>query len=182
MVKPGFLRGRGTLARVAMSLLGLVAPVLFVSTVTASHAWSVPAAASESLAPAFVPTVTTSCYNVSCKGLGPKATNCSADATTIDEFTSGYFRFELRFSHTCWAAWTRVSSSTTDGWRCNNSFAQIRGYQNATDGAASFLGSYSVQSPCPGSNVTKMWPYSNYVRACSSVARDVSPENCTNPH
>jgi hypothetical protein len=153
-------------------LVGVVVGLVFTVPLTAR--------ATTEAAPGVTVAAALSCTAGTCKGKDPEAYGCAADATTLDEFTDGSFRFEMRHSKKCYAVWTRVSSPKgTPGWYCNTTFAQIRGY--TPDDKRK--GVYSVQAHCPGTTWTKMWPFTDWVRTCVSwVWFDNPPDECTSRH
>lgn len=114
------------------------------------------------------PAMAASCSGSGCTGKDPNAQGCSPDARTIDEFTYLGARFELRYSPACFAAWTRVTSSTHH----NTLFAQIR-----TDGNTV----YGVQVTA-GQNFTRMINFAHLVRSCGAAWFDASPWVCTSYH
>ena len=118
------------------------------------------------------------CYDTGCKGRNPSTSGCGGDARTLEEFTDGSFRVELRYSPACYAAWTRITTrSGTPGSFCNATFGQIRGYDIAYD---TRKGVYGTQAACPGQSFTAMWPFSDGVRACVSYYwYDGEPKYCT---
>lgn len=120
------------------------------------------------------------CYGTSCTGQNPSTMGCGVDSRTLEEFTLGQFRVELRHSNTCWAAWTRITTrSTAAPDDCNTAFGQIRGYDLSTDARK---GVHGVQAACPGvqSRNTAMWTYTDGVRACYSYQwYDGEPAACT---
>jgi hypothetical protein len=120
-----------------------------------------------------------SCYAGTCTGKDPQIYGCSDDAITIDEFTAGKARIELRYSESCFAAWTRVTvRQGTEPWMCNLAFAQIRAYTTADKRK----GVYWVQHDCPGTTWTKMWTFTDFVRACNALGPTADPDECTARH
>jgi len=108
------------------------------------------------------------CNGSGCTGHDPQAYGCSGDARTLDEFTDLGARYELRYSPSCFAAWTRVTSPTF----FNTEFAQIR-----TDGNTV----YGVQVT-DGQHWTAMINFAHLVRTCNAVWFTASPTLCTNFH
>jgi hypothetical protein len=119
-----------------------------------------------------------SCYAVDCTGKDPKAAGCDIDATTIDSFVYGFEYYEMRYSSSCHAAWTRVSAPVGSEGNCNTAYAQIRAY----DREDRFVGSFWTQAQCPGQVWTQMVSFGYYVRTCAAYGPDASPYECTNRH
>jgi hypothetical protein len=107
------------------------------------------------------------CRAGSCTGKDPQVQRCAADAQTIDEFTVGRARVELRYSPRCHAAWTRVTSPQ----HYNTIFGQIRGGGHV----------YGVQAT-QGQHWTKMIGRNHQVRACYAIGHTASPSGCTRWH
>ncbi|WP_406085941.1 DUF2690 domain-containing protein [Kitasatospora purpeofusca] len=110
------------LAAVATALGGLAAP-------TASAA---------------PPRVAAGCSGLSCFGLDPANTGCSADGYTVESVGSTKGTIELRYSPSCKANWARISGASAGQWFSvqddNNWFQWWRttgatGYGNMVDGS-----------------------------------------------
>ena len=118
------------------------------------------------------------CTAMSCNGKDPHTTKCDVGATTIDEFTSAVqWRYELRYSSTCNAVWTRLTTKSS-GWCTSTIFGQIRGYDLSSHALKI---SYGVQAPCAGQRAwTKMISFPNYwIRTCEATWFSGSPRVCT---
>ena len=129
------------------------------------------------------PPITPLCWSHGCTGKDPKLSGCEPTSWTLDEFTDGSFRFEMRYSDGCNAVWTRVTTKAgTEGWNCNTAFGQIRAY----DRDDNFLFSYGVQAKCPGAVPgiawTEMVAFPHYVRTCEASWFEGPPRLCTNKH
>ena len=129
------------------------------------------------------------CYNGTCRNIDPNtATNyegvkCTQGAYTKTEFSTGSHRVEMRYSPTCMAVWTRITTlSAAAPTACNVSFGQIvtytpqRVYAYSTGiqaGCAAGSSAYSNMSPFDGV----------LVRSCVGVwynAQPVSGTPCSN--
>lgn len=117
------------------------------------------------------------CSWTSCNGLDPQATGCAVGATTLDDFTYSAY-FELRYSSTCQAVWTRVTSQV----HYSTIFGQIRAYQTYPSSLSSptYL-VYGVQARA-GTYWTAMVSYSYWVRSCASSWFNATPIVCTGVH
>ena len=119
-----------------------------------------------------------SCSWTSCNGLDPHATGCDVGASTMDDFTYSAY-FELRYSSTCHAVWTRVTSQVT----YNTIFGQIRAYQSypTSVNSPTYL-MYGVQARA-GTYWTAMVSYGYWVRSCADDwFSTVAPIVCTAVH
>jgi len=103
---------------------------------------------------AAIPAQAASCYGATCHGKDPQ-TYCNADATTPvpGKWIGGAHQWayiELRYSHSCAAAWGRISHAKP--WNTNNSVSPTAWVIRNTDGA-----SYSCVVPLGGTGCyTKM--------------------------
>lgn len=65
---------------------------------------------------AFVPQAQAAgCYGSSCEGKDPQDQGCSADAKNLTEITGPYGRYQMRYSPTCDAVWTRIVRDSGSG-------------------------------------------------------------------
>ena len=111
------------------------------------------------------------CRAESCTGKSPYTQGCGATAHTIDEFTYGGVRFELRYSPACQAAWTRVTTPR----HFNTLFGQIRGGGHV----------YGVQAKVDrdgNQHSTQMIGTNHRVRTCRAVWFDARPSYCSSFH
>lgn len=120
------------------------------------------------------PAQAASCSRGTCTGKDPKATGCSSSGvTTLDEFTDGGFRVELRYSRTCHAAWTR--------WTVASQLNISRDvYIRRYDANFRQTGSYhTISGTSPGqSGWTRMigkgtYPPLTYFRSCQANATNI---------
>lgn len=117
------------------------------------------------------------CSWASCNGLDPHAMGCDVGASTMDEFTYSAY-FELRYSSTCHAVWTRVTSQVD----YNTIFGQVRAYQTypTSLNSPTYL-VYGVQARA-GTYWTAMVSYGYWVRSCASSWFNAVPIACTAVH
>lgn len=106
------------------------------------------------------------CWNTGCTDKNPTGTSCEADAITktAGSFSEGGFYYEMRYSPSCSAVWTRVTAPA--GGNCNTRFAQIRTYSLST---RSQINADGVQANCYGTRRawTNMMPFDGYwIRSC----------------
>ncbi len=125
------------------------------------------------------PALAAGCSATGCNGKDPMAQGRSSDATTIDEFSYGDVRFELRHSSACVAVWTRVTS----GHNYNTIFGQIRGYTSYPSSLSSPTARIEGVQALQGQQWTRMVSYSYWVRSCRAVWFDATPPvECTPVH
>ena len=110
-------------------------------------------------------TAAVSCHGSTCTGKDPQTSGCGVDATTMDSFTTddGVFYVELRWSYTCWAAWTRIHANSP--CTCAVSFGEIQGFDINT---GRLRADYGIQALAGQSRYTKMVTFDYLVRACYS--------------
>jgi hypothetical protein len=116
------------------------------------------------------PAQAASCYLTSCNDRDPQAMGCSNSATQIiHEFTYYSGRFQLRYSPTCNAMWSRVSNPAgTPPTSCNDEWISLQVLRNNQ-----VIYQLIVQTPCgPGVGWTPMFgsftagANYDYVRTC----------------
>jgi hypothetical protein len=129
------------------------------------------------------------CTGSGCNGQDPNVNGCSSGAYDLDDTTYSYIRVELRYSPTCKAVWTRLTSlqTCTVYPQYRLPIAQTRVYSSSSSpwdspiarwsGAPSGCGNgYVWWSPMAG-------PFSSYwFRACEANPNDYSVFNCSGVH
>ena len=76
------------------------------------------------------------CYNGTCRGLAPQSTyapdgvtRCDSGNAQITEFTSGSFRYQMRYSPQCQAVWARITTlAGAPSTACYGTWAQLHTY------------------------------------------------------
>lgn len=114
------------------------------------------------------------CNNWECDGNDPQYEGCNGDARTLEEFTINGVRTELRYSPSCYAAWTRYSHTgywiamevSVEAW---SSGVKVRRYYDLLSAGQTVSG------------WTDMVPFAWQVRSC---LKQFSPvyEWCTGFH
>jgi hypothetical protein len=121
-----------------------------------------------------------SCTGTACNGKDPQAQGCSPDGRTLEEFFTGYYRVELRYSNACAAAWTRATGACDAGC-IQDHVAEIRGY--GTKGV--LLRKYSQVTERNGSMWTKMIGNNTTIKGYKSCISELFTgdiEDCTPLH
>jgi hypothetical protein len=170
---------RRWIARLALllSVLLVVAPGVALAQ-PRSGAASPEAASPEAAAAAQLAAV--GCKGTACNGLDPQAQGCSSDGRNLEEFFTGYYRVELRYSNACTAAWTRATGDCDAGC-LQDHIVQIRGY--GTKGT--LLRKYSKQTVRNGTIWTKMIGNNTTIKGYRSCILELFTEDiedCTPLH
>jgi hypothetical protein len=120
------------------------------------------------------------CTGTACNGLDPQTQGCSPDGRDLEEFSTGYYRVELRYSNACVAAWTRTTGACDAGCTQDH-VTDIRGY--GTKGV--LLRKYSKQTVRNGTIWTKMIGNNTTIKGYRSCLVELFTgdiEDCTPLH
>jgi Protein of unknown function (DUF2690) len=119
------------------------------------------------------PAYAAGCYGHSCNYRDPQAMGCASGAQTIDEFSHGLNRVELRYSPSCFATWVRVTHTghPHNGYEgeCHEQawLTASTGYQGSGD-------HYSTSVCIPDSSYqwtgwTAMFSFNFWVQGCAKL-------------
>jgi hypothetical protein len=126
-------------------------------------------------APAFA-----ACNPSNCTGQDPQTTGCASNANTLESFIlDPTFYVELRYSSSCYAAWTKVTNNWTSNPGSQNLYVQIRAYSCPNADSSCFVGLFSQQA-LSGTYWTDMFNFGYWVRACYANYPTGAPTYCTN--
>jgi Protein of unknown function (DUF2690) len=141
------------------------------------------------LSPALQPSASaaTSCYATTCTGVDPQTSGCSKDARNIDEHSSGggLVVYELRYSPTCYAAWTRIKAGpgVTNG---GGVYGQILGFDCGTADTTCLQVIEGRQALDNEVTWTRMISFTYWVRSCHNYVHPRAQPNlntqCTGKH